>query len=193
MGMGEPLSNYINLKKTINTWLKFTDLGPTKITVSTVGVLPILNKLLTDTEWPPVKIAISLHSANQQKRQEIVPSTSANFINDLAEWSKKYSQLHGNRSHHLTFEYTLINEVNDTPELAEELAKYISQSDRAKINLIPLNAVPGKPFLPSQQRRIDAFKQILLDHNLDVTQRKTMGDDIAAACGQLTVAKRDKK
>lgn len=185
MGMGEPLANYDNVKKTIHTWLKYTDLGATKILVSTVGVISQMKKLLTDPDWPQVKIAISLHSANQIKRQEIVPSTIPNFIKELAEWSRDYEKMLGNRNHKLTFEYTLISGVNDTPELAEELAKYIVKTAVQKVNVIPLNSVKGKEFTSSDQERIDNFKEILRHHNIDVTQRKTMGDDIDAACGQL--------
>ncbi len=188
MGMGEPLANYENVKQTIHTWLTYTDLGKTKITISTVGILTQLTKLLTDPEWPDVRIAISLHSANQKKREEIVPTTVPEFLKQLAAWSHEYHKTHGNRKHHITYEYTLINEVNDTPELAEELATYIKKTAVSKINVIPLNPVMGKSFERSHQDRIDTFKSILRRHGLTVTQRKTMGDDIAAACGQLVVA-----
>lgn len=188
MGMGEPFANYENVKKTIHTWLKHTDMGPTKITVSTVGILAQLEKVLIDPDWPPVRIAVSLHSANQIRRQEIVPTTVPNFINDLASWSRRYAEIRGNRKHHITYEYTLLNKVNDTPELAEELAKYVLTTGVSKINVIPYNPVTGKSFERSNTERIDRFKEVLRSHGLDVTQRKTMGDDIAAACGQLVVA-----
>lgn len=188
MGMGEPLANYENVKTTIHTWIKYTDLGPTKIMVSTVGILTQMTKLLTDPEWPPVRIAISLHSANQKKREEIVLSTVPDFIKLLAEWSHKYEQTLGNRNHKLTFEYTLISGVNDTPELAKELAGYIVKTSVKKINVIPYNPVQGKAFTRADKERIDAFKEILREHGIDVTQRKTMGDDINAACGQLALA-----
>lgn len=188
MGMGEPLANYENLKETIHTWITYTDLGPTKIMVSTVGVLSQMQKLLTDPEWPAVRIAISLHSANQKKREEIVPTTTPTFIKNLAKWSHEYQSKLGNRTHHLTFEYTLISGVNDTPELAEELAQYIVKTAVRKINVIPLNLVEGKSFERSNEERIERFKQILRDHDINVTQRKTMGDDIDAACGQLAIS-----
>lgn len=187
MGMGEPMANYENVKEAIHTWMKYTDLGPTKITVSTVGILSQMQKLLADPDWPPVRIAISLHSANQQKREEIVPSTIPNFIKDLARWSHEYQTMLGNRTHPLTFEYTLISGVNDSPQLARELAQYIVKTAVQKINIIPLNAVQGKLFTRSAQERVDNFKQILRDCNIDVTERKTMGDDIDAACGQLAL------
>lgn len=190
MGMGEPMANYENLKKTIHTWLKYTDMGPTKITVSSVGILTQLEKVLTDPDWPHVRIAISLHSANQQKREEIVPTTVPEFLNKLADWSRRYAEILGNRKHHITYEYVLLSKVNDTPELAHELGKYIAKTGTSKINVIPYNPVGGKPFERSDKERIDTFKNILLSYGVDVTQRKTMGDDIAAACGQLVTEKK---
>ncbi|MDO8648221.1 MAG: 23S rRNA (adenine(2503)-C(2))-methyltransferase RlmN [Candidatus Peregrinibacteria bacterium] len=185
MGMGEPMTNYDNVKKAIHTWLEYTDIGPTRITVSTVGVIMQMEKLLTDDDWPPVRVAVSLHSANQQRREEIVPTTVPEFLKKLADWSHRYAKLKGNQRHHITYEYTLITGVNDTLELAHELGRYIRKTAASKINLIPYNPVAGKTFSRSSDQRIDAFKQILRDYGLDVTQRKTMGDDIAAACGQL--------
>lgn len=188
MGMGEPLANYDNLKDSIHTWLDYTDLGPTKVTVSTVGVLAQLKRLLTDPDWPPVKIAVSLHSANQKRREEIVPTTVPDFLKDLAAWSHEYHKVKGNRRHHITYEYTLLTGVNDTPELARELAEYIEKTAVSKVNVIPYNPVEGKSFTRSDKERIEKFKHILRDRGIDVTQRRTMGDDIDAACGQLALS-----
>ncbi len=188
MGMGEPFANYENVKEAIHTWLKYTDLGETKIMVSTVGILNQLKKVLTDKEWPGARIAISLHSANQAKREEIVPTTVPNFIKELAAWSHEYQTILGNKTHYLTVEYTLISHVNDTPELAKELASYIQKTAIKKVNVIPYNPVKGKLFTRAERDRIDAFKEILRKYDITVTERKTMGDDIAAACGQLALA-----
>lgn len=193
MGMGEPMTNYQNVKKAIHTWLKETDIGPTKITVSTVGVLAQMETLLSDDDWPPVRIAVSLHSANQSRREEIVPTTVPDFLKKLAAWSHKYAKTKGNTRHHITYEYTLLTGINDTPELAHELGKYIRQTSAGKINVIPYNPVAGKTFSRSSQSRIDAFKEILRGYSLDVTQRRTMGDDIAAACGQLITETADQR
>lgn len=187
MGMGEPTANYESVKEALHTWLKYTDLGLTRITVSTVGILPVLKKILEDPEWPSVRIAISLHSANQKRREEIVPTTVPHFLEKLKTWSHDYAKKLGNRRHHITYEYTLLNEVNDSEELAHELAKYIRGTASSKINVIPYNPVSGKSFHRSQQERTDRFKEVLRGYDLTVTQRKTMGDDIAAACGQLVV------
>ena len=90
MGMGEPLANYENVKQTLLIWLKHTDLGPTHITVSTVGVLPMLEKLLSDPEWPAVRTAISLHSADPKTRHEIVPTSYDQFLPKIEAWTRRY-------------------------------------------------------------------------------------------------------
>lgn len=189
MGMGEPMANYDAVKQAIRTWLAYTDIGPTHITVSSVGIVPQLERILTDADWPHVRIAISLHSANAQLRGEIVPTSIPDFLAKLADWSRRYAVILGNKRHYITYEYVLLQGVNDRPEDAHELAKYIRTTGSSKINVIPWNPVRRKEFSRSHAQRIDAFKSILRDAGLDVTQRKTMGDDIEAACGQLVVEK----
>ncbi|MFA6024316.1 MAG: 23S rRNA (adenine(2503)-C(2))-methyltransferase RlmN [Candidatus Gracilibacteria bacterium] len=194
MGMGEPLANYENVKKTIHTWLKNTDLGPTHIVVSTVGVLPILEKILIDPDWPDARLAISLHSADPITRKEIVPSSFEEFIPKLKDWIQRYQQIHGNRRHHLSFEYVMLRAVNDTDHHAEVLAdlvRELSQTRRhahepLKVNMIPYNFT-DIGLERSTRAQIDRFKAILESRGVPVTLRKTMGDDIAAACGQLIV------
>ena len=132
-----------------------------------------------------MRIAISLHSANQSRREGNSANNRAEFLSKLADWSHRYHKILGNRRHYITYEYTALAGINDTPELAEELASYILKTASSKINIIPYNPVPGKPFDRSDKERIERFKTILRNHGLDVTQRRTMGDDIAAACGQL--------
>jgi 23S rRNA (adenine2503-C2)-methyltransferase len=185
MGMGEPLANYDNVKTAIHTWLKYTDIGVTHITVSSVGILSQLEKLLTDPDWPDVRIAISLHSANQAQRESIVPTTAPDFLKELAGWSHRYAKLRGGGRHHITYEYTLLSGINDTEEVARELGAYIRTTASGKINIIPYNSVPGKPFTRADEDRKERFKAILRSMDVDVTERRTMGDDIAAACGQL--------
>jgi len=185
MGMGEPMANYAHVKAAIHTWLAHTDLGPTKITVSSVGVLPQLRRLLDDPEWPPVKIAISLHIADQKKREEIVPTTAPGFLEKLAAWSHDYHRKLGNRNHHITYEYTLITGVNDTPEFAHELGRYMKRTAFSKVNVIPYNPVRGKDYKRSDTDRREQFKNIVRSYGTHVTERKTMGEDIDAACGQL--------
>ena len=186
MGMGEPLANYEEVKKTLNTILTYTDIGRTRITVSTVGVLPRLEQILTDKEWPHVRLAISLHSAIAETRKKIVPTSYDEFLPKLEVWAKNYLSVFGNRRHHLTFEYVMLKGVNDTPEHAKALATFVRRIGRIRINLIPYN-LTGMEFECSTPSAIEYFMSILESSGCIVTTRRTMGDDIAAACGQLIV------
>lgn len=188
MGMGEPLANYNQVKLTINRLLKNTDLGPTRITVSTVGVVPALRKLLEDPDWPHVRMAISVHSADLQTRKEIVQTSYDQFLEDLAAWGRDYLAKFGNRRHHLTFEYVMLNEVNDSEMHALKLAKLAKDIGEVKVNLIPYNWTDSV-YVNSEEARFEAFMEILHSQNVNVTRRKTMGEDIAAACGQLATLK----
>ena len=184
MGMGEPLSNYDNVKTALNTWLKFTDIGPTHITVSTVGLLPNLEFLLTDKDWPPVRLAISLHSANETLRGQIMPSTAPDFLIKLSDWCKRYLNKQGNRRHHLTFEYILLQDVNDSLKDAKLLADYVTKIGRVKVNLIPYNKT-GAELERSSNDKAEKFLAVLENSGVTATIRKSLGEDIAAACGQL--------
>jgi len=184
MGMGEPMNNYENVREALNAILKNSGIGPTHITVSSAGVLPRLKKILEDKEWPPVCIAISLHSADAKKRKEIMPSSGPNFLPELAEWAEAYLKQFGNRSHYLTFEYIMLDGVNDSAEDAKKLAAYTKPLGRAKINLIPYNDAAGQ-FKSSSPEKIQAFMNILLAAGVDVTRRQSLGGAIKAACGQL--------
>jgi 23S rRNA (adenine2503-C2)-methyltransferase len=186
MGMGEPLANYENVKVAINTWLKRTDLGPTHITVSTVGVLPRLEQILTDATWPHTRIAISLHSAVATTRKEIVPASYDDFLPKLEDWAHRYQEVLGNRRHHLTFEYVMLKNVNDTEAHAKTLAAFCSRIGDVRVNLIPYNFTDSE-FTCSEDAAITRFLEILEHAGVISTRRKTMGEDIAAACGQLIV------
>jgi len=190
MGMGEPLANYNNVKLAINTLLKYTDLGETKITVSTVGVIPALEKILKDEEWPRVRIAISLHSADSEARKKIVPTSFDGFLDKLADWARRYLKQFGNSNHHLTFEYVLLNGATDTLSQAEQLADYVRSIGNVKVNLIPYNFV-GADFECSEDSQIKKFMQILQDKGVNVVRRRNMGEDIDAACGQLASRPKD--
>ena len=184
MGMGEPLANYENVKQALLTWLKYTDLGPTHLTVSTVGVLPMLEKLLIDPDWPPVRLALSLHSADPTTRKEIVPTSYDQFLPKIEDWTRRYLEKFGNRRHHLTFEYVMLRDVNDTDRHAEMLSKMAARLGKVKVNLIPYNFT-DLGYTRSRDAQIARFKAVLEARDVPVTVRKTMGDDIAAACGQL--------
>lgn len=188
MGMGEPLANYDNVKASLQSLLKYTDMGPTRLTVSTVGLTPMLRKILTDETWPPVRLAVSLHSADSETRRNIMPSSYPHFLDDLANWTKEYFQKFASRRRHLTFEYVMLAGVNDTVMHADKLIHFARKVDKVKINLIPYNDTKSK-YNTSESIALIAFEKKLLDARVDVTRRRTMGADIAAACGQLIVEK----
>ena len=187
MGMGEPLANYEEVKATLNTWLKQTDIGQTRITVSTVGILPRLEQILTDTDWPHIRLAVSLHSAIEKTRKEIVPTSYDNFLPTLADWARRYLETFGNRRHHLTFEYVMLKDVNDTDLHAQALANFVHSIGDVRVNLIPYNFTDSV-FACSTNERITRFIEQLEKSGTTVMRRRTMGDDIAAACGQLIVS-----
>lgn len=188
MGMGEPLANYDQVKQSLQLLLQYTDMGPTRLTVSTVGLIPMLRKLLTDETWPPVRLAVSLHSADAETRRNIMPSSYPKFLDDLALWTKDYFAQFASRRRHLTFEYVMLAGVNDTPMHAEKLITFARKVGKVKINLIPYNDTKSK-YNTSESTALIAFEEKLLKAKVDVTRRRTMGADIAAACGQLIVEK----
>jgi len=188
MGMGEPMANYVEVKKSLQALLKYTEIGITKIVVSTVGVLPRLNILLDDMDWPPVRLAVSLHSVDQEGRLSFMPTTTPTFLADLKTWAKAYLEKFGNRNHHLTFEYLLMKGVNDSLTDAKKLAKYVKSIGRVKVNVMAYNNT-GVFDAPSADR-VDEFCEILRSSDVDVTRRRSMGSDIYAACGQLANTKK---
>ncbi|MBI5135166.1 23S rRNA (adenine(2503)-C(2))-methyltransferase RlmN [Candidatus Uhrbacteria bacterium] len=192
MGMGEPLANYDSVKEAVRTILEFTDIGPTHITVSTVGLLPQLDRLLEDRQWPHVRLAVSLHSADATTRKAIVPTSYDDFLVKLSDWSRRYLKKFDNRRHHLTFEYVLLSGVNDDEKHANKLAKFVNGIGQVKVNLIPYNTT-GAQFNRSTQSAAERFVAALHAKHIIATIRKTMGDDIAAACGQLVTNQGDKE
>ncbi|KKR57740.1 MAG: putative dual-specificity RNA methyltransferase RlmN [Candidatus Uhrbacteria bacterium GW2011_GWE2_40_58] len=192
MGMGEPLMNYETVKSAINLLIRMTDIGPTKITVSTVGILPRLEQILTDTQWPDVRIAISLHSADAKIRQSIIPSSSPDFLKRLKSWARTYEEHLGNRRHHLTFEYIMLERVNDSEEEAQKLVSFLSHLERIKVNLIPYNNT-RRDLSATQENQINQFMRILENAGITVTVRRSLGQDIDAACGQLSQKRKDRE
>lgn len=184
MGMGEPLANYDTVKSSIRTILSHTDIGVTKVTVSTVGLVPMLDQLLSDTEWPPVRLAISLHSANAKLREELMPTSYPEFLQKLSAWTKKYFEKFPEARRHLTLEYILLEGVNDGEASALELARFANGIGKVKVNLIPYNTT-ASAYRKSDEDHVSRFQEILQERGVDVTRRRAMGDDIAAACGQL--------
>lgn len=189
MGMGEPLSNYDNVKESIRQLLLHTGIGPTHITVSTVGLLPMLKKILQDAEWPAVRLAVSLHSAESVTRKAMMPSSFDGFLEQLISWAEAYFEKHESRRRHLTFEYVMLSKINDTEAHAEALIRFARRVGKVRINLIPYNFT-GSVYRDSLPADFARFQKQLADAGITVTRRRTMGDDIAAACGQLIVEKK---
>jgi 23S rRNA (adenine2503-C2)-methyltransferase len=183
MGMGEPLHNYAATMKAIRmlTDEKGLAMHPKRITLSTVGVLPGLEKLANEPLMP--NLAISLHATTNEQRDQLVPVNRKYTLEDLIDACRRFPLAKRRR---IMFEYVLLNGVNDTPEDAHRLARLLG-GIKAKVNLLPLNEAPGIPFTRPSDDRVNAFAQILVDHGLVVTVRRSRGRDIRAACGQLIV------
>ena len=188
MGMGEPLANYAAVRESVRQLLAETDLGPTRIVVSTVGLVPMLHRLIDDPLWPPVRLAVSLHSADPETRKRIMPTSYDDFLDKLAGWASLYFERFESRRRHVTFEYVLLEDVNDTDMAADQLARFANRVGKVRINLIPYNATASS-YQRSQQAKIERFQEHLEGRGVTVTRRRTMGDDIAAACGQLVTEK----
>lgn len=191
MGMGEPLANYESVREAIRTILACTDMGPTRITVSTVGLMSGLSRLLEDPLWIPVRLAISLHSADREVRSRIMPSSYGAFLDDLVVWTKQYFSLHDERRRHLTFEYIVLAGVNDRPEDIEKLIHFVRRVGKVKVNLIPYN-VTTRSYRGITGEKVSNFLLRLKQSGVVATVRRSRGEDIAAACGQLFAEKRAK-
>lgn len=189
MGMGEPLSNYESVRDALRVLTGPMGIGLTRITVSTVGLLPGLRRLLSDPEWPRVRLAISLHSADEERRRKIMPSTAPGFIDELARWSDGYARAFPEKRRHLTLEYLLLAGVNDSDDDLRKLTTLARRMGRVRVNLIPYNATDGG-FSGSGKETTERFRSALDRAGVTVTVRKSLGGDIAAACGQLAGKRR---
>ena len=181
MGMGEPLLNYentIKALKIVNSELGLSFAGK-RITLSTVGIPNMIRKL-ADLTWR-IRLAISLNAPNDQKRSQLMPINKKYPLNTLLEAVKYYAK---KKKLRLTFEYVLIKDFNDSEEDALELSKLV-RGIPCKINLIPYNSVPDLPFEKPSEEKITAFRNYLYPRCPAVTLRKSKGEDIQAACGQL--------
>ncbi|MCC2606313.1 bifunctional tRNA (adenosine(37)-C2)-methyltransferase TrmG/ribosomal RNA large subunit methyltransferase RlmN [Planctobacterium marinum] len=183
MGMGEPLLNLKNVVPAMDIMLDDLGFGLSKrrVTLSTSGVVPALDKLGDQID---VALAISLHAPNDLLRDEIVPVNKKYPIAEFLAGVRRYLQKSNANRGKVTVEYVMLNGINDSMEQAEELAQ-LMKSTPCKINLIPFNPYPGSPYTRSSNSRIDRFSKVLMGHGYTVVVRKTRGDDIDAACGQL--------
>jgi 23S rRNA (adenine2503-C2)-methyltransferase len=186
MGMGEPLQNYAALVPALRVMLDDHGYGLSRrrVTVSTSGVVPMMDRLAQDC---PVALAVSLHAPNDPLRDNLVPLNRKYPLADLLDACNRYLE-HAPRDF-ITFEYCMLDGVNDTPELARELVdlvrRHAGRGVSCKFNLIPFNPFPASGLTRSPNTRVVAFAKILSDAGIVTTVRKTRGDDIDAACGQL--------
>lgn len=182
MGMGEPLQNYAALLPALRTMLDDHGYGLSRrrVTVSTSGVVPMIDRLREDC---PVALAVSLHAPDDKLRDNLVPLNRKYPIDELLDACTRYLQ--AAPRDFITFEYCMLDGVNDTPEQAHELVRLLKHRISCKINLIPFNPFPASGLLRSPRERVQAFAQVLQAAGIVTTVRKTRGDDIDAACGQL--------
>ena len=189
MGMGEPLMNFDNVVRAMSVMRD--DLGyglaNKRVTLSTAGLVPMIDRLAVESD---VSLAVSLHAPFDDLRNELVPLNKKYDIATLMDACVRYAQRKKGES--VTFEYTLMRGVNDQPEHARALSKLmrefdrrVQMSDAAKVNLIPFNPFPGTRYERSSSDDIRAFQKVLNNAGLVAPVRRTRGDDIDAACGQL--------
>jgi len=183
MGMGEPLHNYDETMKALRILAddQGFNLSPRRVTLSTVGLLPALERLAHEPVMP--NLAISLHAPTDAQRGALVPINRKYGVAEIIAACKRFPLKKRSR---ITFEYVLLAGVNDSPQDARQLARLLAGM-KAKVNVIPLNAAAGIPFERPSDEAIDRFAKIVAEHGVTVSVRKSRGRDIRAACGQLIV------
>ncbi len=181
MGMGEPLANFRNVVPAIRIFLDDLgfDISRRRVTLSTSGLVPQIYKLAEEVNCA---LAVSLHAPNDELRSQLVPINRKHNIAELLEACWHYLDEQNGRS--VTFEYVMLDGVNDQPAHARELARLLRDKP-AKLNLIPFNPFPGTTYRRSPAAAIEKFRDELMQRGIIVTIRRTRGDDIDAACGQL--------
>ena len=188
MGMGEPLANYANVVTALNIMLDDNAYGLSRrrVTVSTSGIVPAMDRLREDC---PVALAVSLHAPNDALRDEIVPINQKYPLADLMAACQRY--LERAPRDFITFEYVMLDGINDTPAHARQLIELVREVP-CKFNLIPFNPFPNSGYRCSRFDAIHRFRDLLVQAGHIVTTRKTRGEDIDAACGQLAGQVQDK-
>jgi len=181
MGMGEPLLNYESTVAALRVLMDPDGfaVAAKKLTLSTVGILPALEKLMKEPVRP--NLAISLHAPTKELRRELMPIEERYDIHDVIEAAQRYPIPRGGA---VTYEYVLLGGVNDRPAHARALARLLA-GGKGKVNLIPLNPAPEIPFAPPTRAAVDEFCRILSEARVRVSVRRPRGQDILAACGQL--------
>jgi len=188
MGMGEPLANYRNVVPAMRIFLDDMayDLSRRRVTLSTSGLVPQIYKLAEECN---VALAVSLHAPNDELRNELVPINRKHPIDELLKACWHYIDKQNGRS--VTFEYVMLDGINDKPDHARALARLL-RGHPAKLNLIPFNSFPGTRYRCSPAAVILRFRDMLNEHGVIATTRRTRGDDIDAACGQLAGRVKDR-
>jgi 23S rRNA (adenine2503-C2)-methyltransferase len=183
MGMGEPLHNYDQTMKALRILHEEHGLAvsPRRVTLSTVGIVPGLERLAREPLMP--NLAISLHATTDEQRTVLVPPNRKYPLGDILDACRRFPLKKRSR---ITFEYVMLDGVNDSLDDARRLTRLLS-GIKAKVNLIPLNPAPGIPYDRPSDQRVDRFAQVLADRRITVSVRKSRGRDIRAACGQLIV------
>src|SRR5262245_59153488 len=181
MGMGEPLHNYDNVMKALRILHDEhgMNMSMSRITLSTAGMLPGVERLANEPAIP--NLAISLTGATNEKRNELMPINRKQPLEQLLEVVRRFPLKHRQR---VTFEYVLLRGITDSPEDALQLVKLL-KGIRAKVNLIPLNEAEELGYQRPSDAVVEKFQQILIDHHISAFVRKNRGNDISAACGQL--------
>ena len=181
MGTGEPMDNYDNLIRFIHLLTDENGLhiSQRNITVSTCGIVPNMYRLAD--EGLQITLALSLHASNDERRRELMPIANTYTVRQVLDACRNYFEVTSRR---VSFEYSLVSGVNDHPEEADELAKLL-HGFPCHVNLIPVNPIRERDYLPSEKQRIQAFKNHLEKKQINVTIRREMGRDIDGACGQL--------
>src|SRR3990167_1031817 len=188
MGMGEPLLNFANVVAAMDIMMDDFAYGLSKyrVTLSTSGLIPEMFHLKSRS---PVSLAVSLHAPNNELRDELVPINKKYPLEQLMQVCKNYFS--GEKKRQVTFEYVLLKDVNDKPEHAKQLIRLLSNVP-CKVNLIPFNPFPFTQYERSSEETMNQFRALLLAKGINTMTRKTRGDDIDAACGQLAGRVNDK-
>jgi len=180
MGMGEPMANYDEMIRAVRilTHDRGFGIGQRHITISTIGIMSGIDKLAEENLQ--VGLAISLHAPNNELRKKLVPTAGPDSVEEIIEASRRYFKKTGRR---VTFEYALMEGINDSPEIAAELARLL-HGNGTHVNLIPINPTAGNFKRPTQDN-VNEFEQILINAGVNCTVRVEKGTEISAACGQL--------
>lgn len=181
MGIGEPLDNFDNVMDflTIISSPEGVNIGMRNISLSTCGIVPQIDKLAE--KKLQLTLSISLHAPNNAMRNQMMPVNDAYPVEELIAACRRYQKVTGRR---ISFEYSMVRGVNDSPATAKELAKLI-RGMGAHVNLIPINPVDGSPYSATDAENVKRFQNMLTDLGVNATVRRRLGSDISAACGQL--------